>query len=124
VSPPPVPETFKVLVSVEESVTPTLAELISWPLVKLMLGVEAGLNSNPAGAFKISVTPEPADISEFLFSTSVIGPRVVHAPEPPTSAVSADMAEPPEAGVMEIAACAVAMLPNRDAHANRIVEAV
>ena len=122
VSIPPVPEMFKVIVSVEGSVTTTLAEVISWPLAKLMLGVDAVLNSNPLGAFKIRVTLEPTEISVFLPSAIVIGPSVVHAPEPPIPAVSADMAEPPEAAVMEIVAWAVARLPNREA--KRIVEPV
>jgi hypothetical protein len=124
VSIPPVPETFKVIVIVEGSVTATLAEVISWPLAKLMLGVDAGLNSNPLGAVKIRVTPEPAEISDFLPSIIVIGPRVVHAPEPPMPAVSADIVNPPEAAVMEIVAWAVARLPHREAHTRRIVEQV
>jgi hypothetical protein len=118
----PVPETFKVIVSVEESVTATLAEVISPPVVKLMLGVEAGLNSNPPGAFKIRMTPEPEEISDLLPSAMVIGPRVVHAPDPPMPAVSADMADPPEAGVMETVAWVVARPLNRKANARKIAE--
>jgi hypothetical protein len=119
---PPVPETFMVIVSVEGSVTATLAEVISWPLAKLMLGVDAGLNSNPLGAFRTRVTPEPEEISVFLPSIMVMGPRVVHTPDPPMPAVSADIAEPSEAGVMETVAGAVTRLPNRQAQARRIAE--
>jgi hypothetical protein len=69
------------------------------PLVKLTLGMEEVLNSNPAGAFRMRVRPEPDEMSLFFDSSMIIGPRVVHAPEPPVAAVSAEMAVPPEAPV-------------------------
>ena len=50
------------------------------------------------------MTPDPEEISIFLFSSMMIGPSVVHAPDPPVAAVSAEIAEPPEAPVSVTAA--------------------
>jgi hypothetical protein len=121
---PPVPDTFIVMVRVEGSFTVALAEVISWPPAKVTLGTEEVLISNPLGILRTRVALEPEEISVFLTSTIVIGPRVVHAPEPPVAARSAESADPPEAGVTVTAALTVAKLANREMQARMIVEQV
>jgi hypothetical protein len=83
-----------------------------------MLGAEEVLNSNPPGAFRISVTPVPAEKSVFFPSAIVIAPSVVQEPEPPMPAVSAEIAEPPDAAVNITDAHAVCMAPGRQAIPN------
>jgi hypothetical protein len=76
-------------------------------LVKSMLGITAGLNSKPAGALSTKVTfvPRPNRVLwPRLRSYSVIGPSVVHAGSGEFAAVSAEMALPPEAGIIFIEA--------------------
>jgi hypothetical protein len=121
---PPVPDTFIVIVIVEGSFTATLADMISWPPTKLMLGTEEVLTSNPLGIFKTMVALEPEEISDFLPSAIVMGPKVVHAPDPPVAAVSAESADPPEAAPTEIAAWTEEKLLNKDTHARNFVELV
>src|SRR5215471_9718132 len=97
------------MVRVLAFVTATLALVTSAPCTKLMLGVEAVLNSKPSGTLRISVpllTLLPR--SCFFPSAIVIGPRVVQAGDVPLAAVSAEMAPPPEAGVMTTDASALA----------------
>src|SRR5436190_3632572 len=113
-----VPDTLRVMVSVEGSETTMVAEVISPPPTKLMLGVEAVLNSKPAGAFRMRVWPLPEAMSIFLDSSSVMGPRVVQAPEPPLAAVSAEIAEPPDALVTLRAARAAGDTSRRRAASN------
>ena len=99
VSDAPVPETVRVTVIVEASVTLAAALVIFLPTVNVALGVTAVLNSNPAGAFRIKVTPVPVAKSLVEPSAIVMVPRLVQAGEVAVAAVSASMAEPPEAPV-------------------------
>jgi len=97
------------IVNVLPSFTVTLAPVMSAPLAKLMLGVTAVLNSNPSGVFRTNVslfTLLPK--SCFFPSAIMIGPRVVHAGELPLAAVFAEIAPPPDAGVIMTAASPLA----------------
>jgi len=78
--------------------------VISRAAVKLILGRELVLNSNPAGALRASVRLVPMPRSALVPSAIVIGPSVVHEPEPPLAAVSAEMEVPPDAPVTVTAA--------------------
>ena len=96
--------TVRVAVKVEASIRARVPAVTSAPLVKLKPGGELVLNSNPEGDLSTKVTFEPTPKSFVLPSAIVIGPRVVHEPEPPVAAVSAEMFEPPEAPVTVTAA--------------------
>jgi hypothetical protein len=82
-----------------ESVMATEALVMFRAAVKVTLGVTAVLNSNPAGVLRIKVMFVPTAKSPVAPSAMVIVPSVVHAPDPPVPAESAEMAVPPDAGV-------------------------
>src|SRR5258708_13091452 len=73
----------------------TDADEISWPEAKVMFGGVEVLNWNPAGAFKIKVTFEPAPKSDLLLSLITIGPRIVHAVPVALAPLSASRLVPP-----------------------------
>src|ERR1043166_9592744 len=77
----------------------TAAEEMSLPELKVMLGGAEVLNSKPAGAFRMSVSPEPEPISLLFPSLITIGPRVVQAGRVALAALSARILVPPVAGV-------------------------
>ena len=91
------------MVSDVEFVIANVAEVISWPEVKVMFGGADVLNSKPLGAFNTSV-PEP--MSLFMPSRIVIGPNTVHAGERALAALSAEMLVPFVAVVMVTVATA------------------
>ena len=113
------PLTVSVIVRVAELLTATDAAVILRPDVKVMFGTADVLNANPAGVFRISVTPVPAVKSELAPSFMEMGPRVVHAGEVALAAVSAKMFVPPVALV--IVTVAHARPPSTSAHARTIV---
>jgi hypothetical protein len=102
--------TVNVIVIVVELVRARVAELMSRPEMNVIFGTEEVLNSNPAGAFKMRVWPLPELKSWPLPSAMTIEPRVVQAGEAALAALSAEIFEPPLAGVMLIVASAEVVL--------------
>src|SRR5438045_6214420 len=73
---------------------------MSAPEVKVMFGGAEVLNSNPAGALNISVTPEPVEMSDLLPSRMTMAPSDVQVGKIALAALSAEILAPPVAAVI------------------------
>src|ERR1043165_2950051 len=91
--------TSSVMTRVVELLKATDASVMFPSGVNVISGVDAVLNSKPAGVLSTNVSPLPNAKSSLAPSAIVMAAKVVHAGEPPSAAVSAEICSPPAAPV-------------------------